>query len=220
MFKIMTLWMAAALAATAAQRASEAPAGAINGVNNAFTLNYLPYSDTVKLYQNGIRLTAGMDFTLSGQSLTLLTAPTAGDSLLADYDILLPGGFHMLVNKATGACLAPSASAGKLLPASCAGLDSQKFSAAPGPGGSVFTIKSSNQAMDLLNAGVADGTPVLQSAPSGNRSQGWQPIALDHDSYFELANALTNSGSCLTLAGTAVVLQACTGLDTQKWQWQ
>ena len=219
MLKIVTLFVAVAITATATQRISEIPSGTIDGVNTAFVLGYLPYLDTVRLYRNGIRLSVSTDFTINGQTLTLLSVPTAGDSLVVDYQVLIPSGSHMLINKATGSCIMPS-STNKILSTSCSGADAQKISAAPISGGYILTIKSSNQQIDLLNAGTADGTQVIQNAYSGARNQVWQPASLDNDNYFQLSNALTNSNSCLTLSGGSAVLQACSGLDTQKWQWQ
>lgn len=219
MLKTIILFAAIAITATAAQRISEVPSGAINGTNTVFVLGYLPYPDTVRLYRNGIRLSVSADFTISGQTLSLLSVPTVGDSLVVDYQVLIPSGFHMLINKATDTCIMPS-STNKMLSTSCSGADTQKISAASVSGGYVMTIKSSNQQMDLLNAGTADGTQVVQSTYSGARNQVWQPVSLDNDNYFQLSNALTNSNSCLTLSGGSVVLQTCSGLDTQKWQWQ
>jgi Ricin-type beta-trefoil lectin domain-like len=219
MLKIMTLFIAAALTAAAAQRVSEVPTGAINGTNAAFTLGYLPYPDTVRVYRNGIRLSVSTDFLLNGQTLTFLAIPTAGDLLMVDYQVLVPSGFHMLLNKATGACIMPS-STNKVLSTSCSGADGQKMSIASASGGYVLTVKSSNQQIDLLNAGTADGTQVIQSPYSGNKSQIWQALSVDNDNFFQLTSVLTNSNSCLTLSGGSVVLQTCSGLDTQKWQWQ
>ena len=219
MLKLTTIFMAAALMAAAAQRVSEVPTGVIDGANAAFTLGYLPYPDTVRVYRNGIRLSVSTDFLLNGQILTFLPVPTVGDLLMVDYQVLVPSGFHMLLNKATGACLMPS-STNKMLSTSCSGADGQKMSVAPTSGGYVLTIKSSNQQIDLLNAGTVDGTQVVQSPYSGNKSQAWQALSVDNDNFFQLTSVLTNSSSCLTLSGGSVVLQTCSGLDTQKWQWQ
>jgi hypothetical protein len=219
MSKLMALFAMLVLSMTGAQRVSEVPTGTINGTNASFTLGYLPYPDTVRIYRNGIRLSVNTDFTFNGQTLTFLTVPTAGDLLAVEYQVLVPAGFHMLLNKATGACIMPS-STNKILSASCAGADTQKLSMSPGSGGYLLTIKSSNQQLDLLNAATADGTAVIQNASTGSKSQIWQPLSIDNDSFFQLTNALTNSNSCLTLSGGSIVLQTCSGLDTQKWQWQ
>jgi hypothetical protein len=59
----------------------ETPAGTINGVNNTFTLSKTPNFVMVKL--NGVVLTQGIGYTLSGATLTMLPGyiPQPGDSL-------------------------------------------------------------------------------------------------------------------------------------------
>jgi hypothetical protein len=59
----------------------------VNGSNTAFTLANTPQAGTVRLYQNGLRLFAGAgnDYTISGGTITFLTAPSTGDTLLVDY---------------------------------------------------------------------------------------------------------------------------------------
>jgi hypothetical protein len=67
---------------------SEIPAGALNGVNLQFTIQAPPNpSNSLKLYRNGIRLSAGPDFTLVGNVITLTTSnvPQSSDTLAADY---------------------------------------------------------------------------------------------------------------------------------------
>lgn len=66
---------------------SEVPSGTINSSNVTFTLANTPVAGSVLLYQNGLRLTVGggNDYTISGLTITMLTAPTTGDTLLVDY---------------------------------------------------------------------------------------------------------------------------------------
>jgi hypothetical protein len=66
---------------------NEVPAGAINGSNSTFTLGYSPFGNSLALYKNGLRMNgyANNDFTLSGNIITFVVAPTSGTSLLADY---------------------------------------------------------------------------------------------------------------------------------------
>jgi Ricin-type beta-trefoil lectin domain len=66
----------------------EALAGTMNGVNAQFWLKYVPSQPgSVVIYRNGVRLSAGADYVLSGTIITFATGaiPQAGDSLLADY---------------------------------------------------------------------------------------------------------------------------------------
>jgi hypothetical protein len=68
----------------------ETPSGLINGANLTYSLANAPSPATsLKLFLNGIRLTAGAgnDYTLSGSTITLATAPSAGDVLIADYTV-------------------------------------------------------------------------------------------------------------------------------------
>ena len=63
----------------------EVPSGSINGSNAAFSLAFTPVG-AVSLYLNGQRLRAGgNDYTLSGTSITLVTAPLTGEYLVAEY---------------------------------------------------------------------------------------------------------------------------------------
>lgn len=66
----------------------ETPSGSVNGSNTAFTLANTPSpSGSVHLFLNGVLQEAGSgnDYTLSGTSITMLTAPLSGDKLRASY---------------------------------------------------------------------------------------------------------------------------------------
>jgi hypothetical protein len=67
--------------------AREVPSGTINGSNTAFQLLNNPSGDNVMLFLNGILQEpgAGNDYTLSGQNITMLSAPLTGDRLRATY---------------------------------------------------------------------------------------------------------------------------------------
>ncbi len=67
---------------------NEVPGGLVNGVNTSFTLMYPPSPDaSLMLFRNGLRMTKGVDYTTSGNSITFLTVstPQAGDVLSASY---------------------------------------------------------------------------------------------------------------------------------------
>ncbi len=71
----------------------ETPTGAINGLNTTFTLAFTPSpAASVQVYLNGLRLQVGVDYTLSGStiSFTLVTVPQLGDVLLASYRYASP----------------------------------------------------------------------------------------------------------------------------------
>jgi hypothetical protein len=68
----------------------ETPSGAINGVNTTFTLSQTPSPSTsLAVYRNGLRLSSGVDYTLSGAVITFLTglAPQISDTLICSYRI-------------------------------------------------------------------------------------------------------------------------------------
>jgi hypothetical protein len=64
----------------------EAPSGTINGSNTGFTLAAAPSPATsLKCFVNGIRQRYTTDFSVSSTTLTMVTAPATGDSLVCDY---------------------------------------------------------------------------------------------------------------------------------------
>lgn len=65
----------------------ETPTGDINGVNTTYTLANTPTASGVMLYLNGIYLQpgAGNDYTLAGNTITMLFAPATGDKLIAGF---------------------------------------------------------------------------------------------------------------------------------------
>ena len=66
---------------------AEIPAGAIDGVNRAFTLANTPNpaASLVLVQARQVLQGGGLDYTLSGASLTLISAPAIGDELQAWY---------------------------------------------------------------------------------------------------------------------------------------
>jgi hypothetical protein len=73
-------------------QANETPSGTINGSNTTFTLANTPANaatggTALQLYLNGILQEpgAGNDFTISTNTITMLTAPVSGDKLRAFY---------------------------------------------------------------------------------------------------------------------------------------
>jgi hypothetical protein len=65
----------------------ETPTGLINGSNTTFTLANTPIANTEQVFQNGLLLQplAGNDYTISGATITMLTAPPTGDKILVTY---------------------------------------------------------------------------------------------------------------------------------------
>ena len=67
---------------------AETPSGSINGVNTTFTLATTPSSPgSVHIYLNGLRMSPGVDYTISGSTITFLagSTPQTGDVLVASY---------------------------------------------------------------------------------------------------------------------------------------
>lgn len=75
------------LAGTSSIVDNETPAGTVNGTNKVFTLASTPATNSLNVYKNGIRLKPTSDYTLSGSTITFVTAPASGAVLLADYNI-------------------------------------------------------------------------------------------------------------------------------------
>lgn len=63
----------------------ETPSGTINGTNAEFTLANTPIAATVQVYLNGLLQEATDDYTLSGTTVTFVSAPLAGDKIRAIY---------------------------------------------------------------------------------------------------------------------------------------
>lgn len=65
---------------------NETPAGAIDGVNAAFTLAHAPNpAGSLELELNGLTQTQGDDYTLAGAAITFATPPEAGAKMRAWY---------------------------------------------------------------------------------------------------------------------------------------
>ena len=60
--------------------------GPVNGINTSFLLPSAPSpTSSLHLFRNGLRMKAGVDYILTGNSVTFASAPQVGDLLLADY---------------------------------------------------------------------------------------------------------------------------------------
>jgi hypothetical protein len=62
------------------------PSGTINSSNASFTLPSLPHSNkSVLLFINGIMQRQGLEYTISGSTITMTAAPQAGSDIFAWY---------------------------------------------------------------------------------------------------------------------------------------
>ena len=64
---------------------NEVPTGTINGTNAAFTIANTPVSGSVRVYLNGLREKLTSNYSVSGTTITFVTAPETGDEILVDY---------------------------------------------------------------------------------------------------------------------------------------
>lgn len=91
----------------------EIPSGAINGSNTSFTLAYAPSpAESLSLYRNGLMMDQGIDYTLSGNVITFLTAstPQSGDLLLASYRYANPSNPLGTLTSSQVICSSPGSS--------------------------------------------------------------------------------------------------------------
>jgi hypothetical protein len=77
---------------------AEVPAGAMDGTNTVFTLQNPPAGSSLQLFRNGVYLTAGSDYTVSGTAITFINGaqPVAGDGLVSSYRVDPAGGIGQL----------------------------------------------------------------------------------------------------------------------------
>lgn len=68
----------------------ETPSGTVNGSNTAFTLSQTPFdsSDSVQVFLNGIKRDRVTEWTISGTTITFVTAPALGQSVRVNYIML------------------------------------------------------------------------------------------------------------------------------------
>jgi hypothetical protein len=64
----------------------EVPTGLVNGVNTVFTLSSAPHSaKSVSIYLNGLLQRQSTDYSVSGTTVTFVTAPATAQRVLAKY---------------------------------------------------------------------------------------------------------------------------------------
>ncbi len=65
---------------------NETPTGSVNGTNKIFTLAHSSVGNSLELYVNGQFMTLNEDYTLSGATITLVTAPPTTSVIRAFYE--------------------------------------------------------------------------------------------------------------------------------------
>ena len=63
----------------------EVPSGAVNGVNTVFTTAYAPVNGSEQVFVNGQLLQVTTDYSISGNSITLNSAPSGSEIVLVTY---------------------------------------------------------------------------------------------------------------------------------------
>lgn len=63
----------------------ETPSGTVNGTNKVFALANTPFAGTLILQNNFAFLTQGVDYTISGNTITFTVAPANASVLIANY---------------------------------------------------------------------------------------------------------------------------------------
>lgn len=63
----------------------ETPSGAIDDANAVYTLATAPIVGSEHVYLNGFLITQGVDYTISGVTITFITPPETGDTLRVSY---------------------------------------------------------------------------------------------------------------------------------------
>lgn len=72
---------------------AEVPTGTVNSANVTFTLANTPGdTDGVIVLLNGVTQYNGVDYTVSGTTITFTTAPVTGSTIFAYYNVLTSGG--------------------------------------------------------------------------------------------------------------------------------
>lgn len=90
---------------------ADAVAGTIDGTNATFTLTYAPNpANSLILSKNGAVLKSGVDYTLSGNTITFVSGakPQSGDSLEAWYEVASPDPCPAALSNALGCVEIPS----------------------------------------------------------------------------------------------------------------
>lgn len=61
------------------------PSGSINGVNTAFVCPQTPYAGSVEVFLNGLRMIEGISYTFLTATVTFITPPETGDTVIFNY---------------------------------------------------------------------------------------------------------------------------------------
>jgi hypothetical protein len=65
---------------------NEVPTGTLDLSNCTFTLVNQPANASIEIFQNGVLLIDGTDYTFSGKTITMTEAPHSNDTLICNYE--------------------------------------------------------------------------------------------------------------------------------------
>jgi len=86
--KTRTLPQRTGTAMLSASMVQETPSGTVNGSNVTFTLSATPaVAATLTCHEDGLLITLTTDYTRSGATLTMVTAPATGQIIVCQYSI-------------------------------------------------------------------------------------------------------------------------------------
>jgi len=74
--------------ATSISFAAETPVGLINGLNTSYTISNVPITGSLLVFLNGRRQKAGVDYNISGTTITMTSAPLPAAELEVNYAYL------------------------------------------------------------------------------------------------------------------------------------
>lgn len=82
---------------------AETPGGIVDGTNLTFTLANAPSGSSLMLFRNGLYMTAGFDYNLSGSTIAFVAnaQPQPGDKIIASYRIDPSSGNVVALNTGT-----------------------------------------------------------------------------------------------------------------------
>lgn len=134
----------------------EIPSGTMNGTNKVFTLSQSPNPpNSLLLFLNGIEQHPGVDYTLSGATITYAVAPLATDWQLANYGIGAPSTASLVI--------------GFVVNDGSTGTNVGPMLAAPRTGAitsCVVTTKTSDGSTGLAFTIKKNGTSIFSAAPT------------------------------------------------------
>jgi hypothetical protein len=80
-----SIWQQVGASTAASTAARQTPSGLVNGSNVTFTVSNTPIANTLAVYLNGLFQNLVSDYTFSGVTITFITAPSSGETILTTY---------------------------------------------------------------------------------------------------------------------------------------